>query len=140
MKKLFVIFLSFVYLILSSGFAQYAHFCMGTATKEVTLTNINHNTNTPCAICASKEKGLEKKKKNCCKVETQIFKTDKASSKQAGFDFSLKIWGDVIPNRTLGAVFDKLSITNVSNNPHYLSDRIFPRTNPLYIFHCIYRI
>lgn len=140
MKRLFVIFLSLVYLVLSSGFAQYTHLCKGTTSKQVSLTNIIQDSKLPCALCASKEKGLDKKKKNCCKIKIQIFKTDKASSKQAGFDFSVKIWGDVIPNRTLGAVFDKLSIVNDSNYNTYSSVKILFRNNPLYILLCIYRI
>ncbi|AIM36946.1 hypothetical protein KO02_09765 [Sphingobacterium sp. ML3W] len=140
MKKILVILLSMVYLVLSSGFTQYAHLCKGTAMMQISLTNINDNPNSPCAICVAKEKGLDKKKKDCCKIEAQVFKTDEAAKKQSSFKFSVKFWGDAIPNRTLGAVFDKGLLLTASNHNYYSSAKIPLFNRPLYILNCIYRI
>lgn len=140
MKKLFAIFLSIVYLVLSSGFAKQVHLCKGTLSKQVSLANITPDSRLPCPLCMDKERGLSKKKKNCCKIDIQIFKTDKASSKQAGFDFSIKVLGEAIPNSIWGTVFDKLSVFHVPNFPIYSSSKISLSSNPLYIFHCLYRI
>lgn len=74
MKKLFVIFLSLCYLVLSSGFTQYAHLCKGTASKVYSFSNTQQqNQDKPCPICSAKEKGLKDQKKNCCKHDVELF-------------------------------------------------------------------
>lgn len=141
MKKQFVIFLSFVYLVLSSGFIQYQHICEGMAVKSYSLTNTEQsNSDKPCPICSSKEKNLKEKKKGCCKHETKIVKVDDSVKKQSSFDFSVKFWGDVIPNKMLGTVFDLSSSEPIEKTIPFLSSKIPIRGNPLYILHCVYRI
>lgn len=142
MKKLFVIFFSLFYLVLSSGFTQYQHTCKAMAVKMYSLTNNEHqNSDEPCPICSSKEKDLTKKKKGCCDHEAKIVKVDDTVKNQIQFDFSVKFWGDAIPNETLGAVFESAIVANddQQSNP-YLTSTIPIRGNPLYILHCVYRI
>lgn len=142
MRKLFVIFFSLFYLVLSSGFTQYQHTCKAMAIKIYSLTNNGHqNSDEPCPICSSKEKDLTKKKKGCCDHEAKIVKVDDTVITISQLDFSVKFWGDAIPNKTLGTVFDSAIITDDTklSNP-YLTSKVPIRGNPLYILHCVYRI
>lgn len=142
MRKLFVIFLSLCYLVLSSGFTQYQHTCKTMAIKIYSLTNTGEqNSDEPCPICSSKEKDLTKKKKGCCQHEAKIVKVDDSVKKQSQFDFSVKFRGDAIPNETLGAVFDIAIIAdNTKQSTSYLTSKVPIRGNPLYILNCVYRI
>jgi hypothetical protein len=142
MKKLFVILFSFLYLVLASGFTQYSHACKGMAMKTFSLTNTaQQNSDEPCPICADNEKGLTQKKKGCCQHEAKIVKVEDSVKKQSQFDFSVKFWGDAIPNKTLGTVFDFPLITdNTKQTPSYFSSKVAVRGTPLYIYHCVYRI
>lgn len=141
MQKLFVSFLSVVYLVLTAGFTQYEHTCKAMAVKMYSLTNAESRSDKPCPICAAKENGLKEKKKDCCKYDSRILKVDDSIQKKLGFDFSVKFWGEAIPNNMLGAVFDYACHTSEDRKatPHLFS-RIPIRDNPLYILHCVYRI
>lgn len=141
MKKAFVILLSLLHLVMSTGFAQYTHSCKTMAVKVINLTNTDHKDDSkPCPICAEKNNVTEKKN-GCCTTESEIVKTDDVVKQQHKFDFSVKFWGDAIPNKMLGTVFDFAFETSEAENttPH-LSSKIPIRGNPLYIFHCVYRI
>lgn len=142
MKKLFVIFLSLFYLVLASGFTQYAHLCKEMASKVYSFTNTQHqNQDKSCPMCAAKEKGLKDKKKDCCQHETKLIKVNDSVKKQNSFDFSVKFWGDAIPNKMLGTVFDlELILSDNSKNTAYSSSKVPIQGNPLYILHCVYRI
>lgn len=141
MRKAFVLFLSTLYLVLAVGFNQYSHMCKEMAVKLYSLTETASTADQPCPICASKEKGLKEKKKECCQYEAIVVKVDDGVKKQSNFDFSIKFWGDAIPNKMLGALFDDLlSSASAEKNPLYLSSKIPHRDNPLYILNCVYRI
>ena len=142
MKKVFILFLSLIYLVLSSGFTQYSHFCKGTATERISLTNTAHqDSDKPCPICSAKEKSLKDKKKDCCKHESKIIKVDDCVKKHNNFDFSVKFWGDAIPNKMLGTVFDfEPIVLDIEKNTAYSSTKVPILGNPLYILHCVYRI
>ncbi|MBD1422301.1 HYC_CC_PP family protein [Sphingobacterium chuzhouense] len=141
MRQIFVIFLSLSYLVLSSGFSQYQHTCKEMAVKLYSLTNTEHqNSDKPCPICSAKDRELKEKKKDCCKHETKIIKTDDVVKKQSNFDFSVKFWGDAIPNKMLGSVFDFSIATETEKSTSYHTSKIPLRGNPLYILHCVYRI
>lgn len=142
MKKRFVIFLSVFYLVLSTGFVQYAHVCKGMAVKLYSLTNKNTSSDSdnPCPICSSKDKKLKEKKRGCCKDETKVVKVDNKDHKCSGFDWSVKFWGESIPNETLGALFDLSGAYPEPSLPTYLSSKIPIRGNPIYILNCVYRI
>ena len=140
MKKTFVILLSLIYLVLASGFTQYSHLCKGMATQSYSLTNEEHqNLDKPCPMCAAKEKSLKDKKKDCCEHETKLLKVDDSVKKQSNFDLSVTFWGDAIPNKMLGTVFDFSSIETKKPTP-YFSSKVLFRDNPLYILYCVYRI
>jgi len=141
MKKAVVIFLSLLYLVLSSGFTQYKHFCKGTAVERISLTDTQQqNPDKPCPICTSKEKGLSSKKKDCCKHQSQLVKVDNGIKKQSHFDFSIKFWGEAIPNKTLGALFDTTFVPTSEKQTAYIATKVPVRGNPLFILHCVYRI
>ena len=142
MKKLLVIFLSLFYLALASGFAQYVYLCKGMASKVYSFTNTQEqNQDKPCSLCSAKDKDLKEKKKNCCKNEAKLVKVNDSIKKQFNFDFSVKFWGDAIPNKMLGAVFDVESILlKTEKNTTYSSSKVPIQGNPLYILHCVYRI
>ncbi|MBP6587667.1 MAG: hypothetical protein KA208_06550, partial [Flavobacterium sp.] len=92
-------------------------------------------------ICSAKEKGLKDQKKNCCKHVSKIIKLDDSVKKHNNFDFSVKFWGDAIPNKMLGTVFDlELILSDNSKNTAYSSSKVPIQGNPLYILHCVYRI
>jgi len=141
MKKLFIIFLSISYLVVSVGFIQYSHLCKGMAVNLSSLTNSNAHADSdkPCPICSTKNKELKEKKKGCCKHETKIVKVD-AAHKYPGFDSSVKFWGESIPNETLGALFDFSGAYSETSAPNQISSKIPIRGNPLYILHCVHRI
>lgn len=141
MKKLFVISFSLVYLVLSSGYTQYSHICKEIAVKLYSLTNTEYyNSDKPCPICSAREKDLKEKKKGCCEHEAKVIKTDDVIKKQSNFDLSVKFWGDAIPNKMLGTVFDFSVETETEKSTSYHSSKIPIRGNPLYILHCVYRI
>ena len=140
MKKTIVIFLSMFYLVLSSGFTQYQHICKEMAVNLYSLTSTEHqNSDKPCPICTSKEKGLQNKKKDCCEHKTKIVKVDEPVTKQVNSETSVKFLGDAVPYNMLGAVFN-FSIVETEKSTTYFSSTIPVRGNPLYILHCIYRI
>jgi len=99
------------------------------------------NQDKPCPICSAKEKGLKTAKKDCCKHQTKLVKVDDSIKKQSNFDFSVKFWGDTIPNNLLGAVFDSsIVVLDDTKSSIYYSSKVHVRDNPLYIFHSVYRI
>lgn len=123
---------------MSSGFTMYTHFCKG---KKQGIAFYNGDqSDSPCPICAGKNKELKNKKKGCCRHEAKVFKTDDLTKNDQGFKFVLKFWGDAIPNRTICALFDFLLLAKAPENPNNLSSKIPIRSNPLFIFHCVYRI
>lgn len=142
MKKIFVLFLPLFYLVIASGFTQYSHLCKGAATTIYSLTNTQEqNQDKPCPVCSAKEKGLKDQKKDCCKHESKIIKVNDSVKKQLNYDFSVKFWGDAIPNKMLGTVFDFSSLAfDHQKAPLYSSSKLLFQGNPLFILHCVYRI
>lgn len=142
MKKRFVLFFALCYLVLSSGYIQYAHACKAMAVKLYSLTNTEHqNSDKPCPICSNQEKGLAEQKKDCCQYEAQLVKVDDSVKSQPQLDYSVKFWGDAIPNKMLGSVFDLPLITDDTKQSFlYFSSKVPVRGNPLYILNCVYRI
>lgn len=140
MHRLFVIFLSFVYLVLSTGFTQYAHFCKSGNVKQVSHTNLAEDPDKPCRLCSAKEKGLKDKKKNCCLHDSKIIKVDDSVQKQSFTDVSVKFLGEAIPNRMLGTLFDTATAATTTPENYSCSSKIPIQGNPLYILHCVYTI
>lgn len=140
MRKLFVILLSLLYLVLSSGFTQFSHECVGSAVRSVSLTSSSAVGDQPCPICIAKEKGLKKSKKDCCKHESKTLKVDVSTKGNSSSDYALKVFAHVFPERMLGALFDRSIEEDVVVNTNYYSTKVVPWSNPLYIFYCVYRI
>lgn len=127
---------------MASGITSYSHLCKTTGIVSHSFSNtLEEQKGKPCPICAAKQKGLNKPKKDCCKHESKVVKVDDSVKKQSNFDFSVKFWGDAIPNKMLGTVFDLPVVeTEIKTSPLYSSTKIPVRDNPLYILHCVYRI
>lgn len=129
-----------MYLMLSTGFSQYMHLCMTTDVQQYSLIGLQIGSDDPCPLCTSLEQGLAQQKDDCCKLEMTQLRTDELAKTNPHFDFTVKIWGDIIPNRMLGAVFDPAAeraskhLYSTSTPPSLIEQ------NPLYIFHCVYRI
>lgn len=142
MKKIFIIFFTILYSVMASGFTHYSHWCKETGIISHSFSNsLEEQKDKPCPICAAKEKGLNEPKKDCCKHDTKIVKVDNSVKKQSHFDFSVKFWGDAIPNKMLGTLFDFRAVeTETPKSLLYTSTKIPIRDNPLYILHCVYRI
>lgn len=139
MRQLFVILLSLLYLIMSSGFTQYTHECSGTAIRLVSLSS-SDNGNNPCSICQAKERGLKKAKKDCCKHGSETIKVDVTTSGNAISDLGFKLFAHIFPERMLGAVFDVNIESEVLSNPLNYSTKPPQWSNPLYMLNCVYRI
>jgi len=142
MKKLAVILFSTLYLVLSTGFTQYTHVCKTMAVKLYSLSSTaQENPTEPCPICMAKEKDLKSKKQGCCKHEVKVVKVDEGLKKQNHSDLSVKFWGDAIPAKQLGAVFEHAFTPDFCQpNPHFLSSKAPKQGNSIYILNCIYRI
>ncbi|MBL1409986.1 hypothetical protein [Sphingobacterium faecale] len=140
MRQLFVVLISLLYLLLSSGFTQFSHECKGAAVRLVSLTSSAAVGDQPCPICLGKEKNLKKSKKDCCKHASKTLKVDVSTSGSGHTDFAFKIFAHVFPERMLGALFDRNVEGDFLFNAHYYSTKLVPWSNPLYIFYCVYRI
>ncbi|MBA5791160.1 hypothetical protein H1R17_00545 [Flavobacterium sp. xlx-214] len=142
MKKLLLIFLSLFYLGIASGFTRYSHMCKSMGSTSYSFSSAeSSNRDKPCPICSLKEKGLKESKKDCCKHEAKLIKVDDSVKKHSDFDLSVKFWGDAIPNKMLGSVFDYVALEPAFlTNTFYSSSKVPVQGNPLYILHCVYRI
>lgn len=139
MKKLFVIFLSALYLVLSSGFTQTTHVCTEMTSKQA--ESPIPVSEASCALCGSEERGIETKETDCCTTEYQVIKVDESLKNQNNYNLSIKSWGEVIPNKLLSTVFDfALYGVESESKLSQLTSTISLQSNPLYIFYCIYRI
>jgi hypothetical protein len=136
MKRLVVIFLSMLYVVMSSGFTMYTHFCNGI--QQGKAFSVNEQPDRPCNICVVKNK-QQKKKKGCCKHKSELVKVTDSVKKTANQTVCLKVWGDVIPNKTLGAVFD-INIESQLKTVYTTPSNVPIPGNPIYILNCVYRI
>lgn len=136
MKKSFVIFLSMVYVLVSTGFTTSDHFCEGV--KQETSFFSNSSKDKICQICAEKNQ-LKTKKENCCKHETQLNKFDQSFSNKLQKQNVFKLI-EHLPFICIENIFIlDFAIFEVYSGS--FSNYNFPsRKNPLYIFHCVYRI
>jgi hypothetical protein len=135
MKRLFTLFLSLLFLVVSVGFTASTHFCKDT--KQETRLFSNHQ-NQVCPVCAAKNNQKVKKKK-CCKYETEHLKLTEKAQKNQQQNNLFKFSGDAVPDRYSEAVFDSGPATaELQNFAFPFSTPI--KSNPLYILHCVYRI
>lgn len=135
MKKTFIIFLSFLYLVLSCGFTTNTHFCKGV--KQETSFVISHDKEKQCPKCAFKK---QQKTKNCCKHKTQLLKfTEKVQLNKID-NFAFNFFGVALPFRFYEAVFEYNFLHAPLHKTINVASFITTRNNPLYIFYCVYRI
>ena len=81
-KKFFLTILTFLYLLLSTGFTLEVHYCMG----AIASIDISSNDESICAKCGMKEKNT-----GCCRDEIKFYKFDKGfkSSKNIAYHQTL---------------------------------------------------
>lgn len=138
MQKIFVIFLSVLYLVLSLGFTQNNHYCKGVI--EQTSFISTHSTDKPCSVCSIKEKGLKEKKKDCCKHESKLVKIEDPTQNNTVNEIRFEIYGKTIPDHILGTASDFSPKSASLPSSVYSSSTIPIRSNPLFILHSVYRI
>lgn len=138
MKKLFVIFLSSLYLVLTTGFTQTIHICKEMLSKPMTEMTEQWEVNKPCPFCSSVDMGGEEKQDGCCEEASKIVKIDESLKKESNYSFSIKS-SDQGTSTILGAIFDSTFINDEEDLP-YLRAKLPVGHNPLYILHCVYRI
>lgn len=138
MKKLFVIFLSSLYLVLTTGFTQTVHICKEMMTKPLNVMTGHWEVDKACPFCSSVDMGAEEKKDGCCEEESKTVKIDESLKKETNYSFSIKS-SDHGTSTILGTIFDSTFVNDKEDIP-YLSTKIPIGENPLYILHCVYRI
>ncbi|MNE67637.1 hypothetical protein D3C80_1632580 [compost metagenome] len=136
MNRFFVILLSFLHLVLSTGFTTSVHFCKGVRQEANIFNHVNPDS--PCPVCVAKY-NQKQKKKDCCKHEKQLVKLSAEVKKTAPLDIKFKVWGFAIPNQMIGTVFDSEVLADQNTTCYIPSDTPVPG-NPLYILYCNYRI
>ena len=138
MKKLFVIFLSSLYLVLTTGFTQTVHICKEMLANPLVVMTEPWEVNEPCPFCSSVDMGGEEKQDGCCEEASKIVKIDESLKKESNYSFSIKPSDEGTPT-ILGAIFDSTFINDKEGLP-YLRAKLPVGHNPLYILHCVYRI
>lgn len=138
MKKLFVIFLSSLYLVLTTGFTQTMHICKEMMMKPLSGMTDHWEVNKPCPFCTSADIDIEKKEDGCCEEASKIVKIDESLKKETNYNFSVKSQSHEI-SKILEIIFDSTFISDEENRPYLRTQRV-AGGNPLYILHCVFRI
>jgi hypothetical protein len=133
MKKLIVLFLTFLYLGTATGFTLHLHYCMGEVVNwEVTKADQGH-----CENC-----GMDKNKstKNgCCKDEFKKVKTDD-SRKLTENTFSNPLLSVAVLNEGVTYDFSAASYPNFLETSNQSNAPPRSKPVPVYILHCSYLI
>lgn len=137
MKKTLVIFLSLIFLVISTGFTTSEHFCKGV--KQETTFFLDSSKDKNCPVCAAK-KQYQAEKENCCKHESQLNKIDNSFSNKLQKQSDLKLVGQDLKLISL-ANTPVLDFNTTELFSGRFSNANLPlRKNALYIYHCVYRI
>lgn len=136
MKRLFSLFLSILFLTVSTGFTGSVHVCKGIK-QEVRLFQEDHQDKV-CPVCALKNK-QKTKKHNCCKHQAEQFKLKEKASKNPVQQSLLKFSGEAVLSPYTAVTFDgKFGLTAQNVDSFYSPTRL--KSPPLYVLHCVYRI
>lgn len=135
MKKALILFLSFFYLVLSSGFTQNTHICKGI--KQETYFFANNKEGQPCTKCDRKDGKILK---DCCKHETKLLKITEKAQKASLDNPSLKYMGVALPFHFFKVVFGYELPQVKTTGFSYVFTTIPIRNTILYIYYCVYRI
>ena len=138
MKKLFVSFLSSLYLVLTAGFTQPVHVCKEMMTKPLSVMTAQWEVNKACPFCSSVDITSNGKKDGCCEEASKTIKIDESLKKETTYSFSIKS-SDQGTQTILGAIFDSTFFSD-EESLSYLRSKLPVGHNPLYILHCVYRI
>ncbi|MBW3520052.1 hypothetical protein [Flavobacterium sp. NKUCC04_CG] len=137
MKKTTVFFLAILYLVVCSGFTTYTHLCQGVE-QNISFSDSSRDVLGKCGFCLADE--MSSSDKDCCKEVAKNFKLNVKTSLPKLLDFSAKFLGDALPHRFFGAVFEVVAVKEKVPFFNYQSYTVPLPSNPLYIFHCVYRI
>jgi hypothetical protein len=135
MKKVFILLLSFFYLVLSSGFTKNTHICKGI--KQETYFFAQNKEGQPCSKCARKDGKILQ---DCCKHETKLLKITEKAQKAASDNPTLKYFGVAIPFHFFKVVFGYEFPQVKTAGFSYDFTTIPIRNTLLYIYYCVYRI
>lgn len=136
MKKLFSIFLSLLYLVLSLGFTKNTHICKGIK-QEISFFGKNKE-GQPCSKCAIKNGKILK---GCCEHKTQLLKIIEKSQKTATEKISfVRILDASLPQASFQTVFVDYFPEQTAPPFSALFTAIPIRNFILYIYYCVYRI
>ncbi|WP_118195172.1 HYC_CC_PP family protein [Albibacterium indicum] len=138
MKQLFVIFLSSLYLVLTTGFTQTVHVCKEMMTKPLSVMTEQWEVNKACPFCSSVDIATNGKKDGCCEEASKTIKIDESLKKETNYSFSIKSSDHAAPT-ILGTIFD-FTFVNDKEDITFLRVKSPIGDNPLYILHCVYRI
>lgn len=135
MKKALILFLSFMYLVLSCGFTKNTHICKGI--QQETYFFSKNKEGKPCTKCALKNGKILK---NCCKHETKLLKITEKYQKSTPENPSLKYLGVALPFHFFKIVFGYELPQAKASGFSYVFTTIPIRKTLLYIYYCVYRI
>lgn len=139
MKKAVIIFVSFLYLILSTGFITNRHTCKKLGLEELLLFSKQDPTQ-PCTHCKAKNKNQTAPKKGCCTQRAELVKLTDKVQKTPDYKLPVKVWEEVNLHRFPERAFDTvLWSTDVADRCE-VDSLPPPQDTPLFVLHCIYRI
>lgn len=131
MLKLIATILAFFYLFSATGINVHMHYCMG----ELGSWGLVSNNSAVCSICGMEKSAIDG---GCCNDETVFLKN---TSDQQNTEISVKLPQIYIsaPAVPLADILPVYISTLAINNLGYLQD-IRSKTQPVYLFNCIFRI
>lgn len=138
MKKLIVLFLCGIYLVLTSGMVMYTHLCKGVIQETSFATKGQENKKT-CSFCSTKKQIQQNGQGDCCQEEARVVQLKEDIVLSDTFFFFAKLFGDGVPARYFGAVFETdFPHPKPAINLDIALNR--PTKHPLYILHNVYRL
>ncbi|NML20799.1 hypothetical protein HHL16_07935 [Pseudoflavitalea sp. G-6-1-2] len=139
MKKAAIIFVSFLYLILSTGFITNRHTCKKLGLEELLLFS-KQDPDQPCGHCKARNKNQTAPKKGCCTQRSELVKLTDKVQKTPDCKLPPKVWEDAGLHRFAEALSDELLWSAAIANRCEVDSLPPPRGAPLFVLHCVYRI
>ena len=125
-KKFLLSILTFLYLLLSTGFSLEVHYCMG----SIAGIDITSSEDATCAKCGMKEKNT-----GCCRDEIKFYKFEKGFSGSKIIGCQQTAFSDIIPTVIPYAYIPAVVVYNnpevelsapaIGGPPIYLLNRVF---------------
>jgi len=125
-----------MYLVVSTGFTTSEHFCKGEKQETIFFTIPSKEKDCPVCIAKSPSKIKED---TCCKLEVELNKIDNSFSNKLQKQNDVKSASLTIPFTIEIAPFLSTKVVELKSG-NFTHPNFFLKKNPLYIFHCVYRI